>query len=126
MERPNFLFIMTDPQATNTVGYYSGKPLKTQNIDALAAESIRFNSAYTCVPVCTPARAGLFTGIYSNQFVPWTNNVAPEKISQPWDVIFRMPVTKPCISANGISTDMIISVPACTLWNGMTGISSIA
>ena len=47
MKRPNFLFIMTDTQATNMVGCYSGKPLNTQNIDSLAAESIRFNSAYT-------------------------------------------------------------------------------
>jgi uncharacterized sulfatase len=26
MKRPNFLFIMTDTQATNMVGCYSGKP----------------------------------------------------------------------------------------------------
>lgn len=79
MSRPNFLFIMTDTQATNMVGCYSGKPLNTHNIDCLAAEGIRFNSAYTCSPVCTPARAGLFTGIYANQSGPWTNNVAPGK-----------------------------------------------
>ncbi len=58
MTRPDFLFIMTDTQATNMVGCYSGKPLNTNNIDSLAAEGIRFNSAYTCSPVCTPARAG--------------------------------------------------------------------
>ncbi|BDH47737.1 putative sulfatase YidJ [Salmonella enterica subsp. enterica serovar Choleraesuis] len=77
MARPNFLFIMTDTQATNMVGCYSGKPLNTQHIDSLAEEGVRFNSAYTCSPVCTPARAGLFTGIYANQSGPWTNNVAP-------------------------------------------------
>ncbi len=79
MSRPNFLLIMTDTQATNMVGCYSGQPLNTQNIDALAAEGVRYNSAFTCSPVCTPARAGLFTGIYSNQSGPWTNNVAPGK-----------------------------------------------
>ena len=79
MSRPNFLFIMTDTQATNMVGCYSGKPLNTNHIDKLAEEGIRFNSAYTCSPVCTPARAGLFTGIYANQSGPWTNNVAPGK-----------------------------------------------
>ena len=47
MKRPNFLFVMTDTRATNMVGCYSGKPLNTQNIDSLAAEGIRFNSAYT-------------------------------------------------------------------------------
>ena len=68
---------MTDTQATNMVGCYSGKALNTNNIDQLAGEGIQFNSAYTCSPVCTPARGGLFTGIYSNQSGPWTNNLAP-------------------------------------------------
>lgn len=77
MERPNILLIMTDTQATNMVGCYSGRPLNTRHIDALAEEGICFRSAYTCAPVCTPARAGLFTGIYSNQSGPWTNNIAP-------------------------------------------------
>ncbi|MWT62341.1 sulfatase-like hydrolase/transferase, partial [Escherichia coli] len=54
MKRPNFLFIMTDTQATNMVGCYSGKPLNTHHIDQLAEEGIRFNAAYTCSPVCTP------------------------------------------------------------------------
>ena len=70
---------MTDTQATNMVGCYSGKALNTNNIDALAKHGVRFNSAYTCSPVCTPARAGLFTGIYSNQSGPWSNNIAPGK-----------------------------------------------
>ena len=77
MKKPNIILIMTDTQATNMVGCYSGKALNTNNIDQLAGEGIQFNSAYTCSPVCTPARGGLFTGIYSNQSGPWTNNLAP-------------------------------------------------
>lgn len=77
MKKPNIILIMTDTQATNMVGCYSGKELNTNNIDQLASDGIRFNSAYTCSPVCTPARGGLFTGIYANQSGPWTNNIAP-------------------------------------------------
>ncbi|SQB40663.1 sulfatase [Citrobacter koseri] len=60
MTRPNFLFIMTDTQATNMVGCYSGKPLNTQHIDSLAAEGIRFNSAYTCSPGVYASPRGAF------------------------------------------------------------------
>lgn len=77
--KPNIIFIMTDTQATNMVGCYSGLPLNTDNIDALAARSTKFNSGWTTAPLCTPARAGLFTGLYSNQSGPWTNNLAPGK-----------------------------------------------
>ena len=78
MSKPNFIFIMTDTQATNMVGCYTGiEALNTNHIDDLATQGIRFNSGYTTTPVCTPARASLFTGIYSHTSGPWTNNVAP-------------------------------------------------
>lgn len=77
--KQNIIFIMTDTQATNMVGCYTGLPLNTNNIDALAARSTKFNSGFTTAPLCTPARAGLFTGLYSNQSGPWTNNLAPGK-----------------------------------------------
>lgn len=76
MSRPNIIMIMTDTQATNMVGCYTGLPLGTDNIDRLAASGVMFGSAYTTCPVCTPARSGLFTGIYSSQSGAWTNNIA--------------------------------------------------
>lgn len=76
MNKPNIIMIMTDTQATNMVGCYSGQPVGTENIDGLAARGVMFGSAYTTCPVCTPARSALFTGIYSSQSGAWTNNVA--------------------------------------------------
>ncbi|MFP1497080.1 sulfatase-like hydrolase/transferase [Escherichia coli] len=81
---------MTDTQATNMVGCYSGKPLNTQNIDSLAAEGIRFNSAYTCSPVCTPARAGLFTGIYANQSASGPTTSRQAKTLPLWGATLRL------------------------------------
>ena len=60
--RPNFVFIMTDTQATNVLGCYGHPELRTPCIDGLAAQGITFDRAYTTSPLCTPARAGLFTG----------------------------------------------------------------
>lgn len=76
MSRPNIIMIMTDTQATNMVGCYSGQPVGTTTIDRLAASGVMFGSAYTTCPVCTPARSALFTGIYSSQSGAWTNNIA--------------------------------------------------
>lgn len=75
MTRPNFVLIMTDTQATNVVGAYGHPELRTPNIDRLAATGIKFERAYTTCPVCTPARAGLFTGIYPHTAGAWTNNL---------------------------------------------------
>ena len=76
MARPNFVIILTDTQATNVVGCYGRPELRTPHIDRLAQTGVRFNRAYTTCPVCTPARAGLFTGIYAHTSGPWTNNLA--------------------------------------------------
>ena len=76
MPRPNFVFIMTDTQATNVIGAYGHPEWRTPNIDRLAETGIKFERAYTTCPVCTPARAGLFTGIYPHTAGAWTNNVA--------------------------------------------------
>lgn len=89
MKRPNIVMIMTDTQATNMLGCYSGKPLGTENLDALAAKGVQFGSAYTTSPVCTPARSALFTGIYSSQSGAWTNNVALGKNMRTMGAYFK-------------------------------------
>ena len=76
MPQPNFVFIITDTQATNVVGCYGHPELRTPHIDRLAQTGVKFERAYTVCPVCTPARAGLFTGIYPHTSGPWTNNLA--------------------------------------------------
>ena len=73
--RPNFVLIMTDTQATNVVGTYGHPELRTPNIDRLAETGTKFERAYTTCPLCTPARAGLFTGIYPHTSGAWTNNL---------------------------------------------------
>lgn len=75
MQQPNIIFIMTDTQATNMIGCYAGQDLNTNHIDTLADNAVRFNSAFTTSPVCTPARAGIFTGIFAQNAGPWSNNL---------------------------------------------------
>ena len=74
-QRPSFLFVMTDTQGANVVGAYGHPELDTPNIDRLAESGTRFTRAYTTCPLCTPARAGIFTGIYPHTAGAWTNNL---------------------------------------------------
>jgi uncharacterized sulfatase len=72
---PSFVLIMTDTQGANIVGAYGHPELRTPNIDRLAESGVTFTRAYTTCPLCTPARAGLFTGIYPHTAGAWTNNL---------------------------------------------------
>ena len=75
MSKPNLVFIMTDTQATNVIGAYGHPAMRTPNIDRLAETGVKFERAYTTCPLCTPARAGMFTGIYPHTAGAWTNNL---------------------------------------------------
>ena len=69
------IFIMTDTQRWDMVNCYRDTGLKTPNIDRLAGEGIRFEKAYTTQPVCQPARAAIFTGMYPHSCASWANSM---------------------------------------------------
>jgi arylsulfatase A-like enzyme len=66
-QRPNVVVILADDLGYGDLGCYGGA-LPTPNIDRLASEGARFTQAYAAAPVCTPSRAGLFTGRYPALF----------------------------------------------------------
>jgi uncharacterized sulfatase len=73
--RPNFIIIYGETQGANVVGAYGHEGVQTPNIDRLAQNGILFTRGYTTCPLCTPARAGMFTGIYPHTNGAWTNNL---------------------------------------------------
>lgn len=60
--RPNVVLVMADDQGWGQMGYYGHPVLKTPNLDAMAANGIRFDRFYAGAPVCSPTRASVLTG----------------------------------------------------------------
>jgi iduronate 2-sulfatase len=62
--RPNVVFIVCD-DLNDYVGAFGGHPqTRTPYMDALAESGIRFLNAQSNIPVCSPSRNSLFTGVY--------------------------------------------------------------
>ena len=70
-EKPNVLFFAFDDLRPLIGAYGEPEPI-TPNIDALAAESTRFNNAYVTYPLCSPSRAAMLTGVRFDNKV-WVN-----------------------------------------------------
>ena len=63
--KPNIIVIMCDDMGYSDIGCYGGE-IKTPNLDALAANGLRFTQFYNTARCC-PTRASLLTGLYSHQ-----------------------------------------------------------
>ena len=60
----NILFIMCDQLRADYLSCSGHPHLETPNIDALAAQGVRFDRAYCQDPLCGPSRASFYTGRY--------------------------------------------------------------
>ena len=58
--QPNVLLIVADDMGFTDIGAFGGE-IPTPNLDALAAEGVRFSRLYTSY-LCSPTRAMLLTG----------------------------------------------------------------
>ncbi|MBL8762146.1 MAG: arylsulfatase [Phycisphaerae bacterium] len=62
---PNIVLIVTDDLGYGELGCYGQKLIRTPNLDALAAQGVRFTNAYSGSPVCAPSRCTLLTGLHT-------------------------------------------------------------
>lgn len=58
------VFIICDTVNQNMVSCYENPICETKNLERFASEASVFDNAYTCSPVCGPARSAIFTGFY--------------------------------------------------------------
>ena len=62
-QKPNILWLTSEDNGPD-LGCYGDKYATTPNLDELASRGLRYNIAWSTVPVCAPARTCLITGMY--------------------------------------------------------------
>ena len=67
-KKPNILYIMSDDHAAHAIGAYGGRLSglnPTPTLDLLAQQGTLFTRVFTTNSICTPSRASVLTGQYS-------------------------------------------------------------
>lgn len=81
-DRPNVLFIITDQQRADHVGFAGNDIVRTPHIDSIAARGMVFDNAWVANPVCMPNRSSIMTGrmptahgvIFNDRSLDWRAN----------------------------------------------------
>lgn len=62
--RPNIIFILTDDQRWDALGFAGNTIIQTPEMDRLASEGTYFENAFVTTPICAASRASILTGLY--------------------------------------------------------------
>ena len=65
-KRPNIVWIVCEDMSPEHLESYGGTGGKTPHLNALAAESLQYQNAFSTAGVCAPSRAALITGAYQS------------------------------------------------------------
>lgn len=63
-QKPNIIFILTDDQRFDAIGYAGNELISTPEMDKLAKEGTYFKNAMVTTPICAASRASILTGLY--------------------------------------------------------------
>ena len=104
--KPNMLFILLDDLGYGDLSSYGATDLDSPRIDALMAESLRFDQFYSNCTVCSPTRASLMTGCYPDKVgVP---GVIRQNAANSWGYLDPNAITLPqMLKKAGYHTAMV-------------------
>ena len=67
-DQPNVVLVFIDDMGWGDFSCFGNQHVRTENIDRLAAEGIRFEQFYVNSPICSPSRTAISTGQYPQRW----------------------------------------------------------
>ena len=90
-ERPNIIFILTDDQRFDALGYAGNSLIHTPEMDKLAGTGTYFKNATVSTPICAASRASILSGLYerTHRFNFQTGNVRQSYMDLTYPKLLR-------------------------------------
>ena len=103
--KPNILLICADDHGQWALGAHGNRDIATPNLDWLARTGLHLTAAATPCPVCSPARASLFTGLLPSQH--GVHDVIVETLHPDLDRLAGLPVLPELLQSQGYRTGLV-------------------
>ncbi|MEO0338647.1 MAG: family 78 glycoside hydrolase catalytic domain, partial [Bacteroidota bacterium] len=90
-QSPNIIFILTDDQRFDALGYAGNELIHTPEMDQLAKQGTYFKNATVSTPICAASRVSIMTGLYerAHRFTFQTGNVRSEYMEQAYPKVLK-------------------------------------
>lgn len=90
-QRPNIIFILTDDQRFDALGYAGNELISTPEMDKLAKKGTFFENAMVTTPICAASRASIMTGLYerTHRFDFQTGNIRDSYMEDSYPTILK-------------------------------------
>ncbi len=89
--RPNIIFILTDDQRWDALGYAGNEIIQTPQMDKLAQQGVYFKHAISSTPICSASRASIFSGQYerSHRYTFQTGPIREEFMEESYPKLLK-------------------------------------
>jgi len=90
-KRPNIIFILTDDQRFNALGYAGNSIVQTPEMDRIAREGVYFRNAFSSTPICAASRASIFSGLQerTHKYTFQTGPIRDEYMQEAYPKVLR-------------------------------------
>ncbi len=89
--KPNIIFILTDDQRWDALGYAGNKIIQTPEMDKLAQSGVWFRNAIVTTPICSASRASIFSGLHerTHKYTFQTGDIRSEFMADSYPVLMK-------------------------------------
>jgi alpha-L-rhamnosidase len=90
-QRPNIIFILTDDQRWDALGYAGNKQIHTPEMDRLAKSGVFFSHGIATTPICSASRASILTGLHerTHRYTFQTGDIRQEYMIHSYPQILK-------------------------------------
>ena len=122
--QPNIIFLVTDDHRADAMGCAGNPIIRTPNMDALAANGVRFKNAFVTTSICASSRASIFTGQWTRRhgIIDFRTHFTPEALTQTYPMLLSQAGYRiGFIGKYGVGAKKDLPIDKYDYWKGFPG-----